>query len=162
MSRTLGSGMDVTESVDGGPYYRWLFATSTRRAIVLGALLQVLAMAAYYAVVPELDWRVVPLGFVGGIAGAALGNTRHGLWVEGTGAAVLGCCVFLVGYVGWGGVQALGLEGIYAWRLVGVYIALAITQSIMLVPAYAVAGVLSGVVVGWLKRSRQSVPIGRK
>lgn len=139
-----------------------LSGLSTRRAIALGAVIQVVALTAYYAVIPELNWYVVPLGFVGGIVGAALAKTRHGLWVEGTGAAVLGCCVFLVGYVGWGGVQALGLEGIYAWRLVGVYIALAITQSIMLVPAYAVAGVLSGVAVGWLKRSGRSVPIGRK
>lgn len=150
--------MDATASVSDGPVSGRFFATPTRRAIVVGALLQVLAMAAYYALVPELDWRVVPLGFVGGLAGAVLGTTRHGLWVEGTGAAVLGCCVFLVGYVGWGGVQALGLEGIYAWRLVGVYIALAITQSIMLVPAYAVAGVVSGIVVGWLRRSGLSVP----
>lgn len=129
-----------------------VFATPGRRAVAIGAAVQVAVMAAYYAAVPALDAAVVPLGFAGGLVGAALAPQDRGLWVEGAGAAVLGCCLFLVGYVAWGGVQATQLEPVFGRRLVGVYLGLAVTQAIMLLPAYAVEGLLAGVLVGWLRR----------
>ena len=129
-----------------------VFATPGRRAVAVGGAVQVAVMAAYYATVPALDAYVVPLGFAGGLVGAALAPQERGLWVEGAGAAVLGCGLFLLGYVAWGGVQATQLEPVFARRLVGVYVGLAVTQSIMLLPAYAVDGLLAGVLIGWLRR----------
>jgi hypothetical protein len=129
-----------------------VFATPSRRAVAVGAAVQIVVMAAYYAAVPELDASVVPLGVAGGVVGAAAAPQSRGLWVEGAGASVLGCCLFLVGYVAWGGLQAIQLEPVYGRRLVGVYLGLAITQSLMLLPAYAVDGLLAGVAVGWFRR----------
>lgn len=128
-------------------------ATPTRRAVVGGAVVQIAVLLAYFAAVPEVGPPVVLTGFAGGFAGAVIAPQRRGLWVEGAGAATLGLGLFLVGFVGWGGYQASHFEGIVAGRVLGVYISTAITYAIMLLPAFAVAGLLTGVVVGWVRRT---------
>jgi hypothetical protein len=134
------------------------FATRTRRAVTVGAAVQIVVLLAYFAAVPEVDRYVVLAGLVGGLAGSVIAPHQRGLWVEGAGAATLGLAVFLLGFVGWGGYQATHFEGIVAGRVLGVYISTAVTYAIMLLPAFAVDGLLMGVVVGWLRRS--DLPIG--
>jgi hypothetical protein len=73
--------------------------------------------------------------------------------VEGTGGACVGLLVFLVGFVGWGGIQAANLEGVVAGRVFGVVVSTAITYAIMLLPVYAIEGVIAGLVVGKLRRT---------
>jgi len=128
-------------------------ASPTRRATAGGAAVQLVALVAYFAAVPEVGRWVVPLGFVGGVAGSVIAPQDHGLWVEGTGGACVGLLVFLVGFVGWGGIQAANLEGVVAGRVFGVFVSTAITYAIMLLPAYAIEGVIAGLVVGKLRRT---------
>lgn len=78
--------------------------------------------------------------------------------MEGAGGVCVGLLVFLVGFVGWGGIQAANFDGVVAGRVFGVFVSTAITYSITLLPAYAVAGVIAGVIVGKLRRTSPRVP----
>lgn len=125
----------------------------SQHAIAVGAVVQAVAIAVYVAIVPAIGQPIVLFGLVGGVCGAVLTGLQKGLWAEGAAAAVAGGCLFLLGFLTWGGFQAVTVGGRVGARLFGVYIGTVVTQAIMLLTPFAIEGLLMGVVVGWLRRS---------
>lgn len=123
------------------------------RAIAVGAVVQAIATAIYVAAVPELGQHVVLLGVVGGVSAAVLADLSRGVWVEGAAAAVAGGCLFLLGFLVWGGYQAALVGGRLGARMFGVYISTVVTEAIMLLTPFAIEGLIMGVLVGWVQRS---------
>lgn len=131
------------------------------RAIAIGAIVQAIATALYVATVPELGQHVVLLGFVGGTCAAVLADLPRGVWVEGAAGAVAGGCLFLLGFLAWGGYQAAIVGGRLGGRMFGVYISTVVTHAVMLLVPFAIEGLIAGALVGWIQRSTP-VEAGRK
>lgn len=125
----------------------------TSPAIAVGAVVQAVAIALYMLADPELGDHFVLLGFVGGLCGALLVDLSRGVWVEGAGAAVAGCCLYLLGLIAWGGYQAVTIGGRLGEYLFAVSLSTAITHALMLLTPFAIEGLIAGALVGWLKRS---------
>lgn len=129
-----------------------LLATPGRRAIAVGAVAQIVALAAYYAGSTDVGADIVILGVVGGTVAAAVAPTDSGLWVEGLLASFAGCALFLVGFLGWGLTRAVGVVPERAALVADAYFWVATTKLLLFLPLFVGMGVFAGLAVGLLRR----------
>lgn len=130
---------------------RRLLATPSRRAIAAGAAVQVGVLIAYYATVADLGADVVLLSLFGGTAAAILAPMDGGLWIEGFFGPVVGCACFLLGFLAWGIVGALG-AGPDAALLIDAYVWTTAMKLLIFLPLFGGLGVLAGLLVGLVRR----------
>jgi hypothetical protein len=129
-----------------------LLATPGRRAIAIGAAVQVLALAAYYGAATEVGGEVMLFGLVGGTVAAWVAPSDSGLWVEGLLASLAGCGLFLVGFFGWGLTRAAGFEPRVAVLVADAYLWVTAMKVLLFLPLFAGMGVIAGLVVGLVRR----------
>lgn len=128
-----------------------LLATPSRRAIAAGAVVQVAALIVYYATTVQVGPDIVLLGLIGGTAAAILAPTDGGLWVEGFFAPVVGGGLFLVGFLAWGVLVALGAAR-DTGLLIDAYLWTTVMKVLIFLPLFGGLGVFAGLLVGLLRR----------
>lgn len=121
-----------------------------RRPVVYGALVQAAAMVAFVGLGSEMRPAVFVVGMVGPAVAAALTAPDAG-WVDAPLAGVAGGCLYLLAFLAYAVVVSARLEFVAAtWVFVG-YLATAVTQAIMLLPAFVFFGLFVGGGIGYAK-----------
>ncbi|MEF8779140.1 MAG: hypothetical protein V5A46_00505 [Haloferacaceae archaeon] len=125
-----------------------------RPPVVYGGLLQAAVLGGFVAAGFEMQPRIFAVGMVGPALAALLTAPDAG-WVDAPLSGVFGGCLYLLGVLAYGAYVASGYEYVLATWVFGEYISLALTQAVMLLPAFVFFGLIVGGVVGWLKAARR-------
>ena len=122
-----------------------------RLPVILGGLLQALLLG-WFVVNFGTEPEIFAVGTVGPTVAALLTEPDAG-WVDAPLAGVFGGCLYLIGVLVYGAYVASGFEYVLATWVFGEYITLALSQAVMLLPAFVFFGVVVGGVIGRLKLS---------
>lgn len=121
-----------------------------RPPVVYGGLIQAILIGAAVVAGHGTEPRIFAIGMVGPTLAALLTAPDAG-WVDAPLAGVFGGCLYLLGVLGYGVYVASGYEYVLATWVFGEYVTLALSQGIMLLPAFVFFGVIVGGLVGWAK-----------
>jgi len=111
-------------------------------------------MIAFAAVDPGMRPAVFAVGTSGPLIAALLTAPDAG-WVDAPLAGVAGGCLYLLAVSGYGAYVASRFDYVTATWVFGDYVALAVSQGVMLLPAFAFFGLFVGGGVGCAKRVRR-------
>jgi len=113
------------------------------RSVIYGSVIQGLAMTAYFFSTDGHGPMVFIVGLIGPVAAALLNDRRTGV-VSAPLAGMIGTCLYFLVYLAYGAVISSQYPYVVAtWQFAG-YVAMAITQGIILIPAFGLFGTLIG------------------
>lgn len=121
-----------------------------RPPVIYGGLLQAVVLGGFVVSGIDMGPRIFAVGMIGPALAALLTAPDAG-WVDAPLAGVFGGSLYLLGVLVYGAYVASGYEYVLATWVFGEYITLALSQAIMLLPAFVFFGVIVGGLVGWLK-----------
>lgn len=121
-----------------------------RRPVIYGALVQAVTLLAFVGLAPEMRPAVFVVGMAGPVVAAALTAPDAG-WVDAPLAGVVGGCVYLLVFLAYAAAVSARLEFVAATWVFAGYVATAITQAIMLLPAFVFFGLFVGGAIGYAK-----------
>lgn len=123
-----------------------------RPPVVYGALLQAAAMIGFVAFGSEMSPVVFVVGMIGPVLAALLTAPDAG-WVDAPLAGLAGGCLYLLAFLLYGVRVAIDYPYVEATWVFGSFVSTALSQAIMLLPAFVFFGVLVGGAVGFGKSS---------
>ncbi|WP_058364879.1 hypothetical protein [Haloparvum sedimenti] len=123
-----------------------------RRPVIYGAVVQAVTLLAFVGFASGMRPAVFVVGMTGPAVAAVLTVPDAG-WVDAPLAGVLGGCVYLLSFLAYAAAVSARFEFVAATWVFAGYVATAITQAIMLLPAFVFFGLFVGGGIGYAKAS---------